>query len=385
MKNKRRKICVVVASRANYARIKYFLKAVKESDRLELQLIVGASALLYKFGRAVDVMMADGFKPDWRIHYLVEGENLTTQAKSTGMGIIELSTAFGELAPDVVLTVADRYETMATAIASSYLNIPLAHVQGGEVSGNIDDSVRHAITKLAHYHFPSTQQSAERIMKMGEDPSRVFMTGCPSIDILANMGRDPLTNEYFRERGTGRPFLPRKKYIMMVQHPVTTSFGAGAEQVSETLKALESIPMQKILLWPNADAGSDDVSKMIREFHERHRNGDFSYHINFSPEIYAKLLAGAECLVGNSSSFIREGSFLGTPAVIVGDRQEGREHGRNVVLSGYDAHEIRAKVKAQIKHGPYESETIFGDGQAGKRIAGHLEKVDLYLKKKYTY
>jgi GDP/UDP-N,N'-diacetylbacillosamine 2-epimerase (hydrolysing) len=210
----KRKICVVVASRANYGRVKYLMKAIRESELLELQLIVGASALLYKFGRVIDVIRQDGFEPNYQIHYLVEGENLTTQAKSTGMGIIELSTAFEILKPDVVVTVADRFETMATAIAASYLNIPLAHVQGGEVSGNIDDSVRHAITKLAHLHYPSTEKSAERIIKMGEEPSRVHWSGCPAMDVLANIELSLPSRQFFEIRGTGQIFDPEQPYMV---------------------------------------------------------------------------------------------------------------------------------------------------------------------------
>ena len=182
----KRKICVVVTSRASYSRVKSVLTAVKEHPELELQLIVGASALLYRFGKVVDIIREDGFEPVRSIYYVVEGENLSTQAKSTGLGIIELATAFESLKPDVVFTVADRFETIATAIAASYMNIPLAHIQGGETSGNIDEPVRHAITKLAHIHFPSTEKSAQRIINMGEEPWRVHCTGCPSIDLLAN-------------------------------------------------------------------------------------------------------------------------------------------------------------------------------------------------------
>ncbi len=155
----KRKICVVVASRANYGRVKYVLKAIEKHPDLELQLVVGASVLLDRFGNAIRVIERDGFVPVRKVYYVVEGENLEAQAKSTGLGIIELSTVFEDLQPDVVITVADRYETMATAIAASYLNIPLGHIQGGEITGNIDELVRHAITKLSHYHFPSTEKS----------------------------------------------------------------------------------------------------------------------------------------------------------------------------------------------------------------------------------
>ena len=345
MKNGKRKICVVVASRANYARIKYLMKAVQTHPQLRLQVIVGASALLHKFGQVCDVMEADGFKPDWRIHYLIEGENLTTQAKSTGMGIIELSTAFQELRPDVVVTVADRYETMATAVAASYMNIPLAHIQGGEISGNIDNSVRHAVTKLAHLHYPATRKSAERILQMGEESWRIHWTGCPSIDILTHSDLRLPSAEYFRDRGTGLVFDPAQPYVLVLQHPVTTSFGHGGAQINETLAAMKAVPMTKLVLWPNADAGSDHVAKAMRTFQHTNPKLMFTYHINFPPEVFAALLANAKCLIGNSSSFIREGAFLGTPAVIIGDRQEGREHARNVVFADYDRRDILEKAR----------------------------------------
>lgn len=382
--SRKRKVCVVIASRANYARIKYFMKAVQESDKLELQIVLGASALLYKFGRVIDVLQEDGFKPAWKIYYLIEGENLSTQAKSTGMGIIELSTAFQELAPDIVVTVADRYETMATAIAASYLNIPLAHIQGGEVSGNIDDSVRHAITKLAHLHFPCTEQSAQRVLKMGEEPWRVLMSGCPSIDILNHMSSSLPPKEFFESKGTGVPLDPAKPYLLVLQHPETTTYGDGARQIRETLSAVREVDMAKIILWPNADAGSDDVAKEIREFRDQNLGQPFSYYINFTPEVFAQLLAHAKCLVGNSSSFIREGSFLGTPAVIVGTRQEGREHGANVIYADYDKQDILKKIHMKLAHGRYPSETIFGDGHAGKKIMRHLETARLDIRKRFV-
>lgn len=385
VKNNKRKIAIVVASRANYARIKYLIKAVHESSNLELQLIVGASALLYKFGRVIDVIKNDGYTVNWKIHYLVEGESLTTQAKSTGLGIIELSTAFQELEPDIVVTVADRYETMSTAIAASYLNIPLAHVQGGEVSGNIDNSVRHAITKLAHLHFPSTEKSAERIIQMGEEPWRVKCTGCPAIDILKHSDLSLPPRSFFEDKGTGRIFEPGSPFILIVQHPVTSSFGEGSKQIYETLMAVKDIDLAKIVLWPNSDAGSDHVAKTIRQFQQKHTDLPFSYHINFSPEIYASLLANAACLIGNSSSFIREGAFLGTPAVIIGDRQSGREHGSNVVFSGYDRKEIKQKIQDQVQHGKYPTQGLFGSGDAGRAIAEHLENSVLDLNKKNMY
>ena len=381
-----RKICVVVASRANYGRVKSVLTAIKNHPDLELQLIVGASMLLDRYGNAVEVVEKDGFHPDKKIYYMLEGESLATQAKSTGLGIIELSTTFQELRPDVVITVADRFETMATAIAACYLNIPLAHIQGGEITGNIDETVRHAITKLAHYHFPSTEESKERLLKMGEEEWRVLKSGCPSIDTLATQDIS-LTNcrEYIMHTGVGYPVDADKPYIVMIQHPVTSEYEEGYSQVMKTLDALETFDEQKLVLWPNIDAGSDKVSKGLRIYERRHPNLPFRFYKNFPPEIYNAILANASCVVGNSSSFIRECSYLGTPAVIVGDRQMGREHGENVMFVNYDTDEIKDAIERQLKHGRYDHQYIFGDGHAGEKIADYLSTVELNINKRMTY
>lgn len=373
----KRKICVVVASRANYGRVKYLMKAIQSHPRLELQVIVGASTLLERFGKAINVIKADGFTPVRSIHYVIEGETLTTQAKSTGLGIVELSSAFEDLQPDMVVTVADRFETMATAIAATYLNIPLVHLQGGEVSGNIDDRVRHAITKLADLHFVSSELSAQRVISMGEDPRYVFNYGCPAMDILAHEDLSISNESMKRYLGVGKPIDWSKPYLLMVQHPVTTSYGHGFEEVGHTLHALKEIPdVQKVVMWPNVDAGSDDVSKGIRHFREFNMNEPIYYYKNFSPEDYGRVLNNALCCVGNSSSFIREASYLGVPSVIVGDRQDGREHGGNVVFAHYDKAHIAELVRAQIAHGRYEHDPLFGRGDAGTRIAAELAETD---------
>jgi UDP-hydrolysing UDP-N-acetyl-D-glucosamine 2-epimerase len=362
------------------------MNAIKEHPQLELIVIVGASTLLYRFGNVVDIIIKDGFEPARKIFYVVEGDTLSTQAKSTGLGIVELSTAFENLKPDVVVTVADRFETIATAISATFLNIPLAHLQGGEISGNIDERVRHSTTKLADIHFPATELSKNRIMKMGEDPNVIFNFGCPSIDILSKEDLS-INNEIMAQYGgVGSPINWEKPYILMMQHPVTTSYGNGLEQITETLHSLKKVKgIQKIVIWPNIDAGTDDVSKGIRIFRERNRKEPFHYFRNFSPEDYSRVLNNAICTVGNSSSFLREASFLGVPAVLVGDRQEGREHGKNVVFAQYDSKNIYQHLMGQINYGRYKPEKIFGDGTAGVRIADKLAEVSFQIKKKLTY
>jgi UDP-hydrolysing UDP-N-acetyl-D-glucosamine 2-epimerase len=373
----KKRICVVVASRANYGRVKYLMRAIQEHENLELQLIVGASTLLERFGKAINIIRADGFEPLRSIHYVIEGETLATQAKSTGLGIVELSSAFEDLRPDMVVTVADRFETMATAIAATYLNIPLVHLQGGDVSGNIDDRVRHAITKLADIHFVASEISRRRVVDMGEDSRYVFNYGCPSMDVLVHEDLSISNERMARYLGVGVPIDWSRPYILIAQHPVTTSYGQGFKEVSQTLEAVKGIRnIQKIVMWPNVDAGSDDISKGIRHFRELNMREPMYYYKNFSPEDYASVLNNALCCVGNSSSFLREGTFLGVPAVMVGDRQQGREHGDNVVFTGYDREEIAAKVHSQIEHGRYKSDRRFGNGDASQRIATELATLD---------
>lgn len=382
----RKKICVVVASRANYGRIKATMRAIQNHPLLDLQLVVGASALLQRYGKAVDFIERDGFQINSKVYMVIEGENPSTMAKSTGLAIIELATIFENLKPDVVLTVADRYETLATAVAASYMNIPLAHTQGGEVTGSIDESVRHAITKLAHIHFPTTKLSAKRLIQMGEDSANIFIVGCPSIDAIQNL---PLTitpafvNTYAR-KGVGSSINFSQPYLLVLQHPVTTEFGHGTEQINETLEAISQINMPTVWLWPNIDAGSDDISKAIRTFRESGRAQHIHFYINFPVEDYAILLNNCACIIGNSSSGIREGSFLGVPAVNIGTRQSGRERGANVMDVNYNRTEIYDAIRKQLAFGRYPQENLYGDGTASEKIADILANNSFAINKAFN-
>lgn len=380
-----RKICVVVHSRANYGRIKSLMKEVQAHPELKLQLVVGASALLYRFGEVIEIIRKDGFEPTARLHMVIEGDSPSNMAKSTGLGIIELTTIFEHLQPDIVLTVADRYETLATAVSASYMNIPLAHTQGGEMTGSIDESVRHAITKLAHIHFPASKGAAQNLIRMGEDKSKVFETGCPAMDLLCGIDLSLPSDFFARGGGVGPRIDASTPYLVVLQHPVTTEYERAEFQIEQTLMAVQRIAMQTIWLWPNVDAGSDHISKRLRMFRENNPQAQVHFVKNYPAEDYARLINNCACLIGNSSSAIREGAFLGVPAVNIGNRQRGREHGDNVVHAEYSTDDIAAKISEQLTHGRYKSSGLFGDGQAGKRIADILAKVDLSIQKRLCY
>lgn len=382
---KPRKVCVVVASRANYGRIKATMKAIQDHPDLELQLVVGASALLQRFGSAVDYIERDGFTIDSRVFMVIEGENPTTMAKSTGLAIIELATIFENLKPDIVLTVADRYETLATAVAASYMNIPLAHTQGGELTGSIDESVRHAITKLAHIHFPTTELSKQRLIQMGENPDLIYAVGCPSIDAICtlDLGMSDHFIETYSKRGVGSAIDFRQSYIVVLQHPVTTEYGQGRYQIQQTLTAVHELGVQTIWLWPNIDAGSDDISKAIRTFREKNNPDFMHFYINFPVEDYAVLLNNCAVIIGNSSSGIREGSYLGVPCVNIGSRQRNRERAPNVIDVDYNKDEIKVAIQQQLKHGRYQPDLLYGDGSASISIAKILGEIDISVNKEF--
>jgi UDP-hydrolysing UDP-N-acetyl-D-glucosamine 2-epimerase len=383
----RRKICVVVTARPSYSRIRSALVAIRDHADLELQLVVSGSALLDRYGNAIRSMEADGFEIAAQVYMVVEGENLTTMAKSTGIGLMELATVFDNLEPDVVVTVADRYETLATAVAGSYMNIPVAHVQGGEVTGSIDEKVRHAVTKLADLHFVASQSAAERVIRMGEDPAAVFVTGCPSIDLAAHAlaecnGTDGIFERY---GGVGADLDLSRGYLVVMQHPVTTEYERAFDDVTETLHAVRDAALPTLWFWPNVDAGSDGTSKGIRVFREREQPGNIHFFKNMAPEDFVRLLYNSRCLVGNSSVGIRECGFMGVPAVNIGSRQSGRDRGANVIDVGYDRIEIGTAIRKHFANGRYPAAHIYGDGRAGRRIAELLASVELRYQKQLTY
>lgn len=383
-----RTVCVVIGSRANYSSIKSVMRSVKAHKDLQLQLVVCASALLDRYGSVVEIIEADGFQADEKVSMLVEGETPMTMAKSTGLGLLELPTVFDRLKPDVVLSVGDRFETMATAIAASYMNIPLAHTMGGEVSGTIDESIRHAVTKLAHIHFPANEQAAARILKMGEDPSTVFAVGCPRMDIVAEIAKEhpsPPSKEWLEREGVGGHIDLSQPYLIAMQHPVTTEYGDGEKQITETLAVLAELKMPTIMLWPNADAGSEDVSRGMRKFREHTKHDHIRFYKNLPLSAFVPLLLHCACIVGNSSAAIREGAFLGVPAVNIGTRQQGRDCGHNVIHCGYDRTAIKTAIEKQLAHGRYDPDPLYGDGKAGERIADILTRCPLSVQKRIVY
>ncbi len=394
MKKQKIKICALTANRADFSRIETILQAVNKHPKLELQLVVMGSHLLDKTGRTIEEVKRKGFKVDYAIQMEVEGGNPVSMAKSVGLGMVELATILNHLRPDVVIAPVDRFESLAMGATPALMNIHVAHIQGGEVTGTIDESIRHALTKLSHLHFAATRKSCERIIKMGEPEETVFNVGCPGTDLLLQTKKltgkqtlQKLNADLIKVRKGNEELDVNKPFLLMVQHPVTTEFGGASDQMTATMEALQKFDHQVVVLWPNIDAGSDDISKILRKYTTNKDHGaKLKIFKHIPTEIFVNLLRHATAMVGNSSSGIREACYFGTPVVNVGSRQSARERGSNVTDVGYDRIKIADAIKKQIDHGKYPIEMIYGDGTAGEQIANILATVKLPdIQKKITY
>jgi UDP-hydrolysing UDP-N-acetyl-D-glucosamine 2-epimerase len=385
--NKIRKICVVVTARPSYSRIKTALLAIDSHPDLELQLVLAGSALLNRYGSSDKIIEKDGFKITAKVYSILEGENLAAAAKTTGIGLSELSNVFLNIRPDIVVSIADRFETISTSLAAAYMNIPLAHIQGGEVTGNIDEKVRHANTKLADYHFVSSINAYNRVIKLGENPKYVFNVGCPSIDLAkkvlnTNLDFDHLSDKY---PGIGAKIDLNNPYLVVMQHPVTNEYSMSKVHVEKTLHAINELKLPTFWFWPNVDAGSDGTSKGIRSFRENNDLKFVNFIKNMEPQDILILIKNSKCLIGNSSVGIREGSFLGVPVVNIGSRQNRRDRGFNVIDVEYDKNKIKNAINKWINSPKPELSEVYGGGQAGAEIAKILSKVDLTFHKTIMY
>lgn len=379
--NKIKKVAVIINNRANYARIKSFLISANKSKKIDLMLILASSCLMEKFGNIEKIIKKDKLKIFKKIYTIVEGDKPVTMAKSTALEINELSNIFENSRPDLVLAIADRYETMSIAIASTYMNIPLAHTQGGEITGSIDESVRHSVTKLANIHFPANQKAKKNLEKMGEDKKNIFNVGCPSIDLARSIQKKKINLNQFIKKNK---FIANKRitdnfkdYIIVVQHPVTTEYYDTKFQITQTIKAISKLKCNTIWLWPNVDSGSDIISKQLRISREKGELENTIFGKNCSPEEFLILLNNSKCIVGNSSVGIREASYLGVPCVNIGNRQNGRQKAKNVVNVVSDQRKIVKAIKAQIKKKKFKKSKLYGDGFTGQRMSKIISNIDI--------
>jgi len=370
----KRRICFVLTTRGNYGKVKSTMTVLQKESSCQLQIIIGGPLVQERYGDYKNIIEDDGFKIDASISYLDNGETLLNMLVSAGNCTTEIGKSILALNPDVVVVVADRYEALSISQAALCLNFPIAHIEGGEVSGTIDDKIRNAISQLAEIHFPSNNDAAKNLYKMGINEQQTHVVGTPSLDLLNELdlkNLDPV-QVFLNMNGKYDEIDLSKKYLVVSQHPVVTEYQQSHEQYSVTAKALVKLGVPIIWVLPNVDAGANEALKVIDEYYKENSFTNIRTIGSMPFELYASLLLNSICLVGNTSSGLREGAFLGVPVVNIGTRQSGRLRGDNAIDVVNDESEILNAIKQQIEHGQYSSNSIYGSGNSGKLIAKKL-------------
>lgn len=382
-----RKVCILTGSRSEYGILRPVLFAIKESESLELSIIVTGMHLSPQYGYTISDIEKDGFRVDAKVDMMLDSSSGISMAKSVGVGVIGLSQALEMLQPDIVLIAGDRIEPLAIAIATTYMNIPLGHIHGGDksIGGHADDSVRHAITKLAHIHFAVSEESAGRIIKLGEDPSKVFLVGAPALDTILH---EPLLTKH--ELCKKYRLNPANPLLMVVQNPVSREVDNAPDQMRETMEALVGVQQQTVIIYPNSDMGG---RKMIEVINEYQHFPFINIVTNMPHRDYLSLMKISSAIIGNSSSALIEAPSFKLPAVNIGARQEGRERADNVIDVQNDHNLILSAINTAMFDKNFlnrvkKCKSPYGDGTASKKIVRILTEIELnpeILKKKITY
>ncbi|MCR4335260.1 MAG: UDP-N-acetylglucosamine 2-epimerase [archaeon] len=371
------KVCVLTGTRAEYGLLKPVMKEIKNHPKLKLFVIATGMHLSKEFGYSVKEIEKDGFKISARVKMNPEKDTGFSMAESMGKGIAGIANAMKKIKPDFLVVLGDRTEAFAGAIAAVYMNIPIAHLHGGDISrAGIDESVRHAITKLANIHFPATKKSAERIRKMGESNWRINIVGAPCMDTILNA-------KLFDKKWIGKKFgiIPEEKFIIVVQHPVTTESEKAGMQMKETLDAVIKSKVQTILIYPNSDSGA---RKMITQI-KKQAGKQIIVCKNLSQKEYLSILKFSGGILGNSSSGVIESTAFGIPAINIGIRQDGRERSTNVINTPHDAKKIENAIRKALFDKNFikkakNAKIIYGNGTTGKKICQILAKTNINQK-----
>jgi UDP-hydrolysing UDP-N-acetyl-D-glucosamine 2-epimerase len=380
----KRRICFPITSRAYYGRSQLLIRKLHAHPNIELELMLGGSILLDKYSRHIaDDIEAGGFNISGSYLNVIEGGNHVAMAKTACLTALEFTTGLHTIDPDIVIICGDRFEQLAIAMAAAYLNFTLAHIEGGDVTGSIDESVRHAITKLSHIHFVTNDEAHRRVLLMGEDPRYVFNTG--SLDVeLASIVSTQLTSDRINSYGVGATLNLNDPFLVVVQHPVTTERD-NRQHIEATLRAVAAVHLPTVWFWPNPDAGTGEMAESLRHMREQHSEltARMRFITNIPADEFVALLRQAACVIGNSSAGIKECSYLGTPVVNVGARQTGRLTGAHVTTVPYDSDEIERAISRQLAHGRYPRETLYYKPETSERIVEVLASAELYTQKRF--
>tara|TARA_Y100000310_G_scaffold344034_1_gene454672 strand:+ start:10850 stop:11947 length:1098 start_codon:yes stop_codon:yes gene_type:complete len=363
------------------------LEELKKRKDVDLHIVIGGTALLSKYSakyaHVKNMLEDDGFKNLYEVYFNLEGDSEAVKAKTAGLGIVEFANIFNNIKPDIVVVRGDRFEVLSAATAAAYMNISIAHIEGGDVSGTLDEAVRHSITKLSHIHFPTNEESKKRILKMGENKKYVFNFGSPDIEMLHNVSRGK-NNFNIKRTGSGAPVDLKSKFLIVMHHPVSTDINMLRKSTRELLNTIHEMNIQILWFWPNADLGAEDISHEIRRFNDRTPKHKIRFMRYLPPKQFIILLKNANCLIGNSSAGIKECSYLGVPVVNIGTRQNNRLREKNVIDVFNDKNKIKKAVEKQLLKGNYKSSDLYYAKNTSKNIAKTLATVNLYVQKSFA-
>ena len=371
----KRKILYISGTRADYGLMKKCLSLIDQSNDLDLEIGVCGMHLMEEFGSSINEIKEDGFKINI-INVVFENDSQVSMSKFIGEFIVSLTEKIKDINPDIILILGDRCEMLGGAIVGTYLNIPIAHLHGGEISSTVDEYARHAITKLSNIHLAASRLSKERIISMGENPDKVFFVGAPGLDEVLDenlISPDILAEKYDLDLS--------KPLIIAIQHPVSLEIDKSKEQILETLKAIDKLKYQTILVYPNADAGNRDMIEAIDEYKKNNNLNILKTFKNIEHKDFLSLMNIANLMIGNSSSGIFEALYFNLPVVNIGSRQDGREKGVNVIDVGYSSSEIEEGVNIAMSN-DFKDKLInsykpYGDGNACEKIVDILANIKL--------
>uniref|UniRef100_A0A8C2HG64 Bifunctional UDP-N-acetylglucosamine 2-epimerase/N-acetylmannosamine kinase n=1 Tax=Cyprinus carpio TaxID=7962 RepID=A0A8C2HG64_CYPCA len=384
--NERLRVCVATCNRADYSKLAPIMFGIKSHPEIfDLEVVVLGSHLIDDYGNTFRMIKQDEFDIHAKLHTIVRGEDEAAMVESVGLALVKLPDVLQRLAPDILLVHGDRFDALALATAAALMNIRILHLEGGEVSGTIDDSIRHAISKLAHYHAVCTRSAERHLISMCEDHSHIILAGCPSYDkLLSAHQRDDYTDIIKSWLGDD---VKEQSYIVALQHPVTTDIQNSIKIYELMLDALISFNKRTLILFPNIDAGSKEMVRVMRRKGiEQHPNFRAVKHVPFDQ--FIQLVSHAGCMIGNSSCGVREAGAFGTPVINLGTRQTGRETGENVLhVRDADTHN-KIYHALELQFGKrYPCSKIYGDGNAVQRILKFMQSIDLSepLQKKFCF
>lgn len=364
-----RKVCYVTGSRADFGLMASTLLRIKEHPQLEISLCVTGQHLLPEYGNTIADIESLNLPVIAKIPVSLDGTSGATMARAIANELLGMVDVFESSRPDIVLVLGDRGEMLAAALAAIHLNIPVVHLHGGEHSGTIDDQVRHAISKLSHYHFVATPNARECLIGMGEHHRHIFVTGAPGLDGLTKIKYPSRT-----EIATRWGFDDNKPIVLMVFHPVVQEEASAGEQVNAILEALQKTGVQVLCLEPNSDAGGASIKKAMAKYVD---NPNFRKTEHLQRTDFLAWLACADVLVGNSSSGIIEAASFGTPVLNIGSRQQNRERSENVTDVQPVTNDLIAAINLALKAGRGQFKNVYGDGNAGERIVELLARLPL--------